>query len=162
MQRFRRLAHSIWHCKYHVVWIPKYRRKQLYGKQREVVVRTIKKWAHIKGVEIIEGHAMRDHVHLCLAIPPKYAVSSVIGLLKGKSAAEVMSFGTRTSRMLSGGDKPRPNQIMLRMASTPSKQAALSSPRARAPDHLNGPIGCRCRCAAWQDRSVPAEILASY
>ena len=71
MQRFRRLAHSIWHCKYHVVWIPKCRRKLLYGKTRRLVIRTIKKWADIKGVEIIEGHAMKDHVHLCLAIPPK-------------------------------------------------------------------------------------------
>ena len=102
MQQFRRLAHSIWHCKYHIVWIPKYRRKELYGKTRKVVVRTIKKWAGIKGVEIIEGNARKDHIHLCLAIPPKYSVSSLIGLLKGKSASEVMSFGTRTSRMARG------------------------------------------------------------
>ena len=67
-----------------------------------MVVRTIKKWAGIKGVEIIEGNARKDHIHLCLAIPPKYSVSSLIGLLKGKSASEVMSFGTRTSRMARG------------------------------------------------------------
>jgi putative transposase len=74
----------------------------LYGKKREVVVRTIKKWARIKGVEILEGHAVSDHIHLCLAIPPKYSVSGVIGLLKGKSASEVMSFGTKASRMVRG------------------------------------------------------------
>ena len=61
-----RLAHSIWDCKYRVVWIPKYQRKELYGKQREVVIRTIRKWARIKEVEILEGHAARDHIHLCL------------------------------------------------------------------------------------------------
>lgn len=102
MERFKRLAHSVWDCKYHVIWIPKYRRKELYGKKREVVVRTIKKWARIKGVEILEGHAVSDHIHLCLAIPPKYSVSGVIGLLKGKSASEVMSFGTKASRMVRG------------------------------------------------------------
>jgi putative transposase len=101
-QQFRRLAHSVWDCKYHVVWIPKYRRKALYGKRREIVVRTIKKWAQIKEVEILEGHALRDHIHLCLAIAPKYSVSGIIGLLKGKSASEVMSFGTRVSRMVRG------------------------------------------------------------
>ncbi|MCK4304921.1 MAG: IS200/IS605 family transposase [Candidatus Eisenbacteria sp.] len=101
-QQFRRLAHSIWDCKYHVIWIPKYRRKELYGKRREIVVRTIKKWAQIKEVVILEGHAMKDHIHLCLAIPPKYSVSGMIGLLKGKSASEVMSFGTRASRMVRG------------------------------------------------------------
>jgi putative transposase len=58
MERFNRLAHSIWDCKYHVVWIPKYRRKELYGKKRQIVVDTIKQWARIKGIEIIEGHAM--------------------------------------------------------------------------------------------------------
>ena len=102
MERFQRLSHSVWDCKYHVIWIPKYRRKELYGKRREIVVRTIKKWAEIKGVEIIEGKAMKDHIHLCLAIPPKYSVSAVLGLLKGKSASEVMSFGRKSSRMVRG------------------------------------------------------------
>jgi len=102
MERFNRLAHSIWDCKYHVVWIPKYRRKELYGTKRQIVVDTIKKWARIKGVEIIEGHAMLDHIHLCISIPPKYSVVLIIGLLKGKSASEVMSFGTRNSRMVRG------------------------------------------------------------
>jgi len=102
MERFKRLAHSIWDCKYHVVWIPKYRRKDLYGKKRDIVVRTIKRWAEIKQVQIVEGNAARDHIHLCLAIPPKYSVAGIIGLLKGKSASEVMSFGTKSSRMVRG------------------------------------------------------------
>jgi putative transposase len=101
-QRFRSLAHSVWDCKYHVIWIPKYRRKELYGQKRKIVVETIKKWARIKEIEIVEGHAVGDHIHLCLSIPPKYSVSGVIGLLKGKSASEVMSFGKGTSRMVRG------------------------------------------------------------
>ena len=102
MNRFQALAHSKWECKYHVVWIPKYRRKELYGIKRDIVVSTIKRWARIKEVEILEGHAMRDHVHLCLSIPPKYSVSGVVGLLKGKSASEVMSIGKPSSRMVRG------------------------------------------------------------
>jgi putative transposase len=65
-------------------------------------VETIKQWARIKGMDIIEGHAMPDHIHLCLSIPPKYSVAHAIGLLKGKSASEVMSFGTKSSRMVRG------------------------------------------------------------
>ena len=102
MVRFRTLAHSKWECKYHVVWIPKYRRKTLYGTVRSKVVASIKKWSKVKGVEIIEGFACVDHIHLCLSIPPKYSVSSIVGLLKGKSASEVMSFGSRNSRMMRG------------------------------------------------------------
>ena len=101
MDRFRRLSHGVWDCKYHVIWIP-YRRRELYGKKRKVVVASIKRWATAKGIDIVEGHALRDHVHLCLAIPPKHSVSGVIGLLKGKSASEVMSFGTRSTRMVRG------------------------------------------------------------
>jgi hypothetical protein len=58
MERFNGLAHSVWDCKYHIVWIPKYRRKELYGAKRRIVVDTIKQWARIKGIEIIEGHAL--------------------------------------------------------------------------------------------------------
>ncbi|PID74879.1 MAG: IS200/IS605 family transposase [Desulfobacterales bacterium] len=83
-------------------WIPKYRRKELYGKKRKIVVDTIKQWGRIKGIEIIEGHAMPGHIHICLSIPPKYALSHVIGLLKEKSASGVMSFGNKSSRMVRG------------------------------------------------------------
>ncbi len=66
------------------------------------MVDTIKQRARIKGIEIIEGRAMPDHIHLCASIPPKYSVAHTIGLLKGKSASEVMSFGTKSSRMVLG------------------------------------------------------------
>ena len=102
MERFQRLSHSIWDCKYHIIWVPKYRRKVLYGERREIVIETIKQWCRIKGVKIIEGNAVIDHIHLCLGIPPKYSVAHLIGLLKGKSASEVMSFGKKSSRMVRG------------------------------------------------------------
>jgi putative transposase len=102
MDHFERLSHAVWDCKYHIIWIPKYRRKELYGIRREVVIRTLKKWCQIKGIRIIEGHACRDHIHMCLSIPPKYCVSTMIGLLKGKSASEVMSFGKPNKQMVRG------------------------------------------------------------
>jgi len=66
MERFNRLAHSVWDCKYHIVWIPKYRRKEIYGSKRRIVVDGIKQWSRIKGIDIIEDHAMSDHIHLCV------------------------------------------------------------------------------------------------
>lgn len=84
MTRFKTLSHTKWECKYHIVWIPKYRRKSLYGLKKRVVVSSIKKWAQIKEIEIVEGFAMKDHIHLCLSIPPKFSISSVVGILKGK------------------------------------------------------------------------------
>ena len=80
------LAHTKWMCKYHIVFIPKYRRKVIYNQYRvdlQEIIRTLCKY---KGVEILEGHMMPDHVHLLLSIPPKTSVSSFMGYLKGKSA----------------------------------------------------------------------------
>ena len=80
------LAHTKWMCKYHIVFTPKYRRKAIYGELREDIREDIKKLCKYKGVEIIEGHMMKDHVHLLVSIPPKISVSSFMGYLKGKSA----------------------------------------------------------------------------
>ena len=80
------LAHSKWVCKYHIVFIPKYRRKMIYNELREDIKEIIKDLCKWKGIKIIEGHMMSDHVHLLLSIPPKYSISSVMGYLKGKSA----------------------------------------------------------------------------
>jgi putative transposase len=86
---FESLAHVRWDCKYHVVFIPKYRRKVLYGQLRKGIGRILRDLCEQKGVELLEGHAMPDHIHLCLRIPPKYSVSYTIGFLKGKSAVRV-------------------------------------------------------------------------
>jgi putative transposase len=81
------LAHTKWDCVYHVVWIPKYRKKILYGECRIRIREIIRELVDKKpGLEIVEGSICSDHVHLCLRIPPKYAVANVMGYLKGKSA----------------------------------------------------------------------------
>ena len=80
------LAHTKWNCIYHIVFIPKYRRKVMYGKVKRDVHEVIKTLCAYKKVEILEGSVSVDHVHLCLKIPPKLAVSEFMGYLKGKSA----------------------------------------------------------------------------
>ena len=80
------LAHTRWMCKYHIVFIPKYRRKIIYGQLRNDIKDIIIDLCRWKGIKIIEGHMMIDHVHLLVAIPPKYSVSEIMGYLKGKSA----------------------------------------------------------------------------
>ena len=80
------LSHTKWKCQYHIVFIPKYRKKQLYGRLREDVREVIKVLCKYKDVEIVEGAVCSDHVHLCVCIPPKLSVSQFMGYLKGKSA----------------------------------------------------------------------------
>ena len=86
MDTVESLNHSVWECKYHVVFIPKCRRKTLYGQLRQHLGEVFRALAAQKESRIEEGHLLADHVHMLIAIPPKYAVSQVIGLIKGKSA----------------------------------------------------------------------------
>ena len=79
------LAHTSWECKYHVVFVPKNRRNVIYGKLRRDLGQILRKLCEYKQVEVIEGMARGDHIHMCLSIPPKYSVSAIIGYLKGKS-----------------------------------------------------------------------------
>jgi putative transposase len=88
-QGYPSLSHSKWDCKYHVVFIPKKRRKALFGQARHHLGEIFHALARQKECQIVEGHMMPDHVHMCIAIPPKYAVASVIGFLKGKSAIAI-------------------------------------------------------------------------
>ena len=80
------LSHTKWMCKYHIVFTPKYRRKLIYSQYRKSLGEIFQQLCRYKGVEIIEGHLMADHVHMLVSIPPKYSVSSFMGYLKGKSA----------------------------------------------------------------------------
>ena len=80
------LSHTRWNCKYHIVFIPKYRRKEIYGKLRSDIGQILRQLRVYKGVEIIEAHAMPDHIHMLVRIPPKIAVSNFMGYLKGKSS----------------------------------------------------------------------------
>ncbi|EHR32651.1 IS200/IS605 family transposase [Megamonas funiformis] len=87
----RSLAHTRWMCKYHIVFTPKYRRKIIYNKLRRDIVQTIKDLCKWKGIEIIEGKAMPDHIHILVKIPPKMSISNFMGYLKGKSAMMIFA-----------------------------------------------------------------------
>src|SRR5512136_2561159 len=89
-QGYQSLSHSKWDCKYHVGFIPKKRRKALFGQARRHLSEIFHALARQKECQILEGHLMPDHVHACVPIPPKYAVASVIGFLKGKSAITIV------------------------------------------------------------------------
>ncbi len=86
MDKFESLSHTSWDCKYHVIFIPKRRRRTLYGELRKHLGEVFRALAAQKESRILEGHLMPDHVHIMIAIPPKYAVSQVVGFIKGKSA----------------------------------------------------------------------------
>ena len=84
MKRNCSLSHTIWDCKYHIVWIPKCRRKVLYGKLRQYLREVIIELARQRECEIVEGNLCIDHIHMCISIPPKYSVSEIVGFIKGK------------------------------------------------------------------------------
>ena len=89
MREYQSLSHTKWNCKYHIVFIPKRRKKAIFGKLRKHLGQLFHELAKQKGCEIVEGHLMPDHVHMCISIPPKYAVSNVVGFIKGKSAISI-------------------------------------------------------------------------
>ena len=86
---YESLSHSKWDCKYHIVFVPKYRKKVLYGKIRKFLGNIFHELAHQRRSQILEGHMVQDHVHMLIQIPPKYSVAEVVGYLKGKSAIAV-------------------------------------------------------------------------
>ena len=89
MKQFKKLAHAVWQCKYHVVWCPKYRFRVLrgdIGRSLREIIRQLCEW---RNIEIVEGTVQIDHIHLVPAIPPKYSVSEAIGFLKGKRASTI-------------------------------------------------------------------------
>ena len=89
MDDYESLSHSVWDCRYHVVFIPKCRKKTLYGELRQRLGDVFRTLAKQKECQVVEGHLMPDHVHMLISIPPKYSVAQVIGYIKGKSAIHV-------------------------------------------------------------------------
>jgi putative transposase len=89
MKDWRSLAHTKWDCKYHMVLIPKYRHKVFFAKSRKRVGEMLRELCRYKGIELLEGNAQPDHIHMCVSIPPKYSVAMIIGYLKGKSAIRI-------------------------------------------------------------------------
>src|SRR5262245_37673093 len=86
MKDYQRLQHTLWECKYHIVFIPEYRRKALFGALRKELGPVFRELARRKGCQVEDGHLRPDHVHLWVSIPPRYAVAASVGYLKGKSA----------------------------------------------------------------------------
>ncbi|MFN2359409.1 MAG: IS200/IS605 family transposase [Desulfotignum sp.] len=89
MNNNRKLNHTTYDCKYHIVWIPKYRKKAIYGQLRKYLGEVFRDLALQRESEILEGHLKGDHVHMLIAIPPKYSVAQVVGYIKGKSAIHI-------------------------------------------------------------------------
>ena len=97
MKEYKSLSHTRWDCKYHVVLIPKRRKKLIFTELRKYLGDIFRELGKHKEAEIVEGHLMPDHVHMCLSIPPKLAVSNVVGYIKGKSAIMIaIKFGGKT------------------------------------------------------------------
>ena len=102
MNDIQSLTHTAWDCKYHLVWIPKYRKRVIYGQLRKHIGDILKELALHKESKILEGHLMGDHVHMMVSIPPKYSVSQVVGYIKGKSAIHIARMYAGHSRNFVG------------------------------------------------------------
>jgi len=89
MKEWQSSAHVKWECKYHIVIVPKYRKKVMYGRTRKEIGKIVRELCRQKDVELVEGHAMPDHIHLVLSFPPKHSIAMVVGYLKGKSAIHI-------------------------------------------------------------------------
>jgi putative transposase len=102
MKDWQSQAHVKWDCKYHVVVLPKYRRKTLYGRVRREIGKIMRELCRQKGIELVEGKAASDHVHMLLSVPPKYSIAMTIGYLKGKSSIRIHREVLRTQGTLFG------------------------------------------------------------
>ena len=102
MEDYQSLSHTRWQCKYHVIFIPKYRRRVLFGVIRRELGGVFRRLAEQKECRIEEGHIMADHVHMLISVPPKLAVSSVVGYLQGKSAIHVARYVLKRERNYAG------------------------------------------------------------
>ena len=89
MREWQSQSHVKWYCRYHVVIVPKYRQKAIFGAIRRDIGKILRELCRQFGLELVEGHAMPDHVHLCLSVPPKYSLANAVGRLKGKSAIRI-------------------------------------------------------------------------
>ena len=91
MSRFKKLSQTLWHCQYHIVWVPKYRYRILSGKVAKLVEECIRAFSHQQGAEIIELNVQVDHVHLLAMVPPKVSISGYVGTIKGRTAIRVLN-----------------------------------------------------------------------
>jgi putative transposase len=131
MDEYESLSHTRWECKYHVVFIPKYRRKTLYGELRRHLGEVFRKLAVQKESKIEEGHLMPDHVHMMISIPPKYAVSQVIGFIKGKSAIHLARVYDERKRNFVGQPSGRGDTSSRRYGETKPSSGSTSRSKSR-------------------------------
>ena len=89
MREWQSQSHVRWYCRYHIVFVPKYRKRAIYGQLRKGVGKILRHQCEQHGVELLEGHAMPDHIHMVLSIPPKFSVANTVGRVKGKSAIQI-------------------------------------------------------------------------
>ena len=89
MREWQSQSHVQWYCRYHVVWVPKYRKRAIFGQVRRGIGKIVRELCQRKKIELVEGHALPDHVHVLLSIPPRYSIANTIGYLKGKSAIRI-------------------------------------------------------------------------
>ena len=89
MKDWRSQAHVKWECKYHVVFLPKYRQRKVFGSERREIGAILRQLCRQKGVEVLQGNALPDHLHMLLSVPTKYSIAMTIGYLKGKSAVRI-------------------------------------------------------------------------
>src|SRR5277367_417049 len=142
MDEFENLNHTKWDCKYHVVFIPKYRRKVLYGELKRHLGPVFRQLAEQRESRVEEGHLMPDHVHMLLSIPPKCAVSQVVGYIKGKSAIHLARvYGERKRGFVGRGRTSDPAQPPLGGHKPGSRQRPQSA--ALSGSHPEGPRLCR-------------------
>ena len=132
MTHYRSLSHTKWTCQYHVVFLPKYRKKVIYGELRRDLGEVLRRLAQQRESEVEEGHLMVDHVHIMLSIPPKYSGAQVIGYLKGKSARSTLPGTTRGGRATSSGSTSGPGATSCpRWAETNKRFERISASRNR-------------------------------
>jgi putative transposase len=134
MDEFESLSHSKWECKYHVVFIPKFRRKVLYGELRRHLGEVFRKLAEQRESRVEEGHLMPDHVHMMLSIPPKYAVSQVVGYIKGKSAIHLARVYGERNRNLIGQQHFWARGYFVSTIGSPRLSSSSNSPSAICTD----------------------------
>ena len=102
MRVWQSQSHVRWYCRYHIVFVPKYRKRAIFGQLRKGIGKILRELCEQHGVELVEGHAMTDHVHLLLSIPPKYSVANTVGFVKGKSAIQIHRQYLKKARNFTG------------------------------------------------------------
>ena len=159
MEEHQSLSHTVWDCKYHVVFIPKCRRKTLYLELRKHLGEVFHKLAAQKEAKIVEGHLMSDHVHMMISIPPKYAVSQVVGFIKGKSAIHLARvYGERKRNFAGQHFWARGFFVNTRWGGMRRQSAPTSATkRRRIRDWINSISGADPATFRWLDLQGPRQ-----